>query len=56
MGGENKGVNIDFSGAAFVSGVFLLIVLFWGEPDLHDGILFRLMGPNATGSNVLIEE
>lgn len=40
-------IKVDFSGGMFVLGVFLLIILFWGEPDLHDAILYRLMGPDA---------
>jgi hypothetical protein len=47
MSGRQDGVKVDFSGGMFVLGIFLLIILYWGEPDLHDGILYRLMGPDA---------
>lgn len=41
-------IRVDFAGAAFVAGIFLLIICFWGEPDLHDAIIHRLMEmPNA---------
>jgi hypothetical protein len=38
---------MDFSGGMFILGVFTVIILFWGEPDLHDAIIHRLMGPDA---------
>jgi hypothetical protein len=40
--------TVDLTGATFVLGVFVLIVLFWGEPDLHDAIIESLMGSNGT--------
>ena len=45
MANNNKvnKIKIDFAGAAFVTGVFVLIVLFWGEPDLHEALMHRLM-------------
>ena len=39
----DKAVKIDFSGGIFFLGIFLLIILFWGEPDLHDALIHRLM-------------
>ncbi len=43
---DSKSVNVkvDFVGGVFVLGVFVLTVLFWGTPDLHDAIIHRLMG------------
>lgn len=38
-------VKVDFVGGVFMLGVFLLVVLFWGTPDLHDAIVHRLMNP-----------
>lgn len=38
-------VKVDFVGGVFMLGVFLLVVLFWGTPDLHDAIMHRLMNP-----------
>lgn len=38
-------VKVDFVGGVFMLGVFALIVLFWGTPDLHDAIIHRLMNP-----------
>lgn len=38
-------VKVDFVGGVFMLGVFVLIVLFWGTPDLHDAIVHRLMNP-----------
>ena len=39
---ENK-ISVDSSGGMFVLGVFLLIIMFWGEPDLHDALIYSLM-------------
>lgn len=38
-------VKVDFVGGVFMLGVFVLVVLFWGTPDLHDAIVHRLMNP-----------
>jgi hypothetical protein len=47
MADKNR-IDVNFAGAAFVAGVFLLIIYFWGEPDLHDAIIHRLMNmPNV---------
>ena len=43
MGDRRSVVKIDLAGAAFILGIILLIILFWGDPDLHDGIMHRLM-------------
>lgn len=42
---RNMHVKVDFVGGVFMFGVFVLIVLFWGTPDLHDAIVHRLMTP-----------
>lgn len=34
--------STDFTGAALVLGVFALVILFTGEPDLHDAWLSRV--------------
>ncbi len=47
MAQKQTNVKIDFAGGVFLLGVFVLIILFWGEPDLHDAIIHRLMGPAA---------
>lgn len=48
MGEKNVGVKIDLAGAVFMFMVFILIILFWGNPDIHDGIIHRLMSGTAT--------
>ncbi len=50
MGEKNIGVKIDLAGAVFMFMVFVLIILFWGDPDIHDGIIHRLM--SGTGTQV----
>lgn len=47
MSQKAPSVKIDFTGGMLVFGILVLIILFWGEPDLHDAILHRLMGPQA---------
>ena len=47
----SNGTKVDFSGGMFVLGVFVLIILFWGEPDLHDALIHHLMG-----SDVAVQE
>jgi hypothetical protein len=47
MAEERTEFKVDFAGGMFILGVFLLIILFWGKPDLHDAIIYRLMGPDA---------
>lgn len=27
----------------FISGLTLLIIIFWGDPDIHDAIIYWLM-------------
>ena len=39
--------EFDIAGAVFIGGVFTLIILFWGEPDLHDAIIQWLMRPQT---------
>ena len=39
---ENKTIVIDPSTTALLIFVFLMIITFWGEPDLLDLILMRL--------------
>jgi len=41
-------MKIDFAGGMLFLGIFTLIVLFWGEPDIHDPIIYRLMGSQAS--------
>ena len=48
MGEKNVGVKIDLAGAVFMFMVFVLIILFWGDPDIHDGIIHRLMSGTET--------
>ena len=38
-------VEVGFAGGMFVLGVFALIALFYGDPDLHDAIIAYLMRP-----------
>jgi hypothetical protein len=52
MSDKNVDVKIDLSGAMFVLGVFVLIILFWGKPDLHDAIIYRLMGSQGAQTQV----
>ncbi len=40
---SERNIKVDFSGGIFVLGVFVLIILFWGEPDLHDAMIHQLM-------------
>ena len=44
---SSEGTKIDFSGGMFVLGVFVLIILFIGEPDLHDALIQHLMGSDT---------
>ena len=53
MAEEHTSLKVDFSGGMFILGVVALIVLFWGEPDLHDAIICKLMGPEA--AEVLVD-
>ncbi len=48
MGEKNVGVKIDLAGAVFTFMVFVLIILFWGDPDIHDGIIHHLMNGKET--------
>ena len=48
MGEKNVGVKIDLAGAVCTFMVFVLIILFWGEPDIHDGIIHHLMSGTET--------
>lgn len=41
-GNTMKNVNIDLSRAMLVIGIILCIILFAGEPDLMDAILYKL--------------
>jgi hypothetical protein len=47
MAEAESAVKIDFAGGMLFLGIFALIILFWGEPDIHDAIIYRLMGPEA---------
>lgn len=48
---DDRKPTIDLTGATFVLGVFVLVILFWGEPDLHDAMIHHLMSADiATGS------
>lgn len=35
--------NIDFVGVAIIGAVLMLIILFMGDPDIHDAIVRKLM-------------
>ncbi len=35
-------MNIDIAGFAFIVGVIFLIVIFYGDPDLHDIYIQKL--------------
>ena len=48
MAETQTSLKVDFTGGMFILGVFLLIIMFWGKPDLHDAIIYRLMGPQAS--------
>lgn len=48
MGEKNVGVKIDLAGAVFTFMVFVLIILFWGDPDIHDAIIHHLMSGTET--------
>ena len=48
MSEKNIGVKIDLAGAVCTFMVFVLIILFWGNPDIHDGIIHRLMSGTTT--------
>lgn len=45
---NSNSIKIDFSGGMFILGIFLLIIFFWGEPDLHGALIHRLMSTPAT--------
>jgi len=48
MAETQNNLKIDFAGGMLSPGIFAPIILFWGEPDLHDAIIYRLMGPQAS--------
>lgn len=52
MAETQNNLKIDFAGGMLFLGIFALIILFWGEPDLHDAIIHRLMGPQASSIDV----
>ena len=43
-------VKIDLASASLILGIIVLIVLFWGDPDIHDGIMHRLMSDGSVAS------
>ena len=45
-------VKIDLASATFILGIVLLIILFWGDPDLHDGLLHCLMADNPAAGSI----
>jgi hypothetical protein len=47
MAETQTNLKVDFTGGMLFLGIFLLIIYFWGEPDLHDAIIYHLMGPQA---------
>ena len=47
MAETQTNLKVDFTGGMLFLGIFLLIIYFWGEPDLHDAIIYNLMGPQA---------
>lgn len=47
MAETQNNLRVDFAGGMFIVGIFVLLILFCGEPDWHDAILHRLMGPQA---------
>ena len=44
---DGQNAKVDFPGGMLVLGICILIVFFWGEPDIHDAIIHSLMGPDA---------
>ena len=44
--------KIDSSDGMVLFEVFALIILFWGEPDPHDAVIWRLMGAQASSGVV----
>ena len=47
-------VDLDLSGLAFVLCVFAAIVLFTGDPDLHDILIQKVQESCATEQPVII--
>jgi hypothetical protein len=45
-------VKIDLASATFILGIVLLIILFWGDPDLHDGLVHRLMADHPAVESI----
>lgn len=43
MSNNTRYYMLDLTGAVFVAGVFLLIILTLGTPDLLDAIIARVM-------------
>ena len=56
MSEKGVGVKIDLAGAVCTFMVFVLIILFWGEPDIHDGIIHHLMSGTETQVQTQIQE
>lgn len=56
MGEKSVGVKIDLAGAVGTFMVFVLIILFWGEPDIHDAIIHHLMSGTETQVQTQIHE
>ena len=52
MAETQTNLKVDYAGGMLILGIFLLIIYFWGEPDLHDAIIYRLMGPQASQAEV----
>lgn len=52
MAEPQKNLKVDFSGGMLILGIFLLVMYFWGEPDLHDAIIDHLVGPQALQAEV----
>jgi hypothetical protein len=52
MAETQTNLKVDFPGGILFLGIFTQIILFWGEPDLHDAIIYRLMGPQALQAQV----
>jgi len=38
-----RNVKVDFSGGMALLCITVIIILFWGEPDIHDAIIAYLM-------------
>ncbi len=56
MSEKNIGMKVDLVGAVVTFMVFVLIILFWGEPDIHDAIIHNLMNGTETQVQTSIQK